>query len=156
MLAAGQNIYLQASADNSLRGLIVQVDGGTGAANQLANAGIVNESSGSISAPRGNVTLTGLMINQDGRISATTSVSANGSVILEAAATAQLPVREEAFSLTDALAAREAFISSATGVIPVTKIDGQRLGDGKPGPLTRRVQELYEAESGRRAKGLSA
>ena len=58
------------------------------------------------------------------------------------------------FALADALAAKEAFISSATGVVPVTKIDGRTLGDGKPGPLTRRVQELYEAESGRRAKGL--
>ena len=79
-----------------------------------------------------------------------------GAVVHAAAATAQLPVREAAFSLQDALAAREAFISSATGVIPVTRIDGRSLGDGKPGPLTRRVQELYEAESGRRAKGLSA
>ncbi|MBL6852983.1 MAG: D-amino-acid transaminase [Alphaproteobacteria bacterium] len=75
-------------------------------------------------------------------------------VILEAAAAAQLPVREVAFSLTDAQAAKEAFISSATGIVPVTKIDGQTLGDGRPGPLTRRVQELYEAESERRAKGL--
>jgi filamentous hemagglutinin len=83
VLAAGQNIFLQASQDPSVRGLIVQVDGGTSAANQLM--GVTNEASGDLSAPRGNVTLTGLMINQDGRISATTSVSANGSVTLEAA-----------------------------------------------------------------------
>lgn len=76
ILAAGQNLYLQASDSTDLRGLIVQVDGGGTAANQLA---------GSLSAPRGNITLTGLMVNQDGRISATTSVSANGSVILAAA-----------------------------------------------------------------------
>jgi filamentous hemagglutinin len=83
VLAAGQNVYLQASQDPSLRGLVVQVDGGTSAANQLM--GVINQTSGDLSAPRGNVTLTGLMINQDGRISATTSVSANGSVTLEAA-----------------------------------------------------------------------
>jgi filamentous hemagglutinin len=83
VLAAGQNIFLQASQDPSVRGLIVQVDGGTTAANQLM--GVTNEAAGNLSAPRGNVTLTGLMINQDGRISATTSVSANGSVTLEAA-----------------------------------------------------------------------
>jgi len=83
VLAAGQNIFLQASQDPAVRGLIVQVDGGTSAANQLT--GVVNQSSGALSAPRGNVTLTGLMVNQDGRISATTSVSANGSVTLEAA-----------------------------------------------------------------------
>jgi filamentous hemagglutinin len=83
ILAAGQNVYLQASQDPALRGLIVQVDGGTSAANQLA--GVVNQASGVLSAPRGNITLASLMINQDGRISATTSVSANGSVTLEAA-----------------------------------------------------------------------
>ena len=78
ILAAGQSLYLQASTDSNLRGLIVEVDGGGTAANQLT---------GSISAPRGNVTLTGLMVNQDGRVSATTSVAANGSIILQAADT---------------------------------------------------------------------
>ena len=58
--------------------VFVEVDNGGTAANQLT---------GTISAPRGNVTLTGLMVNQDGRVSATTSVAANGSVILQAADT---------------------------------------------------------------------
>jgi D-alanine transaminase len=72
-------------------------------------------------------------------------------VILEAAAAAQLPVKEASFAPEEALAAREAFISSATGVMPVTAIDGTPIGDGKPGPLTRRVQELYALTSGERA-----
>lgn len=72
-------------------------------------------------------------------------------VILEAAAAAQLAVVQQSFSVKDALAAKEAFISSATGVMPVTAIDGHRIGDGKPGPVTRRVQELYADLAGRRA-----
>ena len=41
-------------------------------------------------------------------------------------------------------AAREAFISSASGAaVPVVSIDGARIGDGTPGPLTRRIGELY-------------
>ena len=89
ILAAGQSVYLQAapSADTALRGLIVQVDAGSSAASQLAGATVAtvaNEATGSLSAPRGNITLAGLMINQDGRISATTSVAANGSVTLTA------------------------------------------------------------------------
>jgi filamentous hemagglutinin family protein len=79
ILAAGQKVYLQADTDPSLRGLIVEVDQGGTAWNQL---------SGAISSPRGNVTMVGLAVNQDGRISATTSVSANGSIWLEAADTA--------------------------------------------------------------------
>jgi len=85
VLAAGQNVYLQASADTSLRGLIVEVDGGTGAAQQLTAPTVSNMAGGQLTAARGNITLVGLAVNQDGRISATTSVSANGSVTLEAA-----------------------------------------------------------------------
>lgn len=76
ILAAGQAVYLQASTDPSIRGLVVEVDKGGTAWNQLT---------GSISAPRGNVTMVGLMVNQDGRVSATTSVASNGSIRLEAA-----------------------------------------------------------------------
>lgn len=65
-------------------------------------------------------------------------------VMLEAMAQAQIPVVERKFTLAEALAAREAFISSATGAaMPVVKIDGQAVGDGQRGPLTRRIQELY-------------
>jgi D-alanine transaminase len=69
-------------------------------------------------------------------------------VILEAAAEAQIPVVERPFTLAEVLSAREAFMSSATGAaIPVTSIDGKKIGDGKPGPLTRRVAELYARRS---------
>jgi len=78
VLAAGQSIFLQASDDPSLRGLIVEVDGSGTATNQPT---------GVLSVPTGNATLVGLAVNQDGRISATTSVSANGSVTLQAADT---------------------------------------------------------------------
>jgi len=72
-------------------------------------------------------------------------------VIFEAAEVAQLPIVQLPFSVAEALNAREAFISSATGIMPVTGIDGRRVGDGKPGPVTRRVQELYGLTSAGRA-----
>jgi len=75
IMAAGQSVYLQASQDPALRGLVVQVDQNGKAWNQLA---------GQLSAPRGNITMVGLAVNQDGRVSATTTVSANGSITLEA------------------------------------------------------------------------
>ena len=68
-------------------------------------------------------------------------------VILEAAAEAQLAISEQQFRPDEATEAREAFISSAAGVIPVTAIDGKRIGDGRPGPVTRRVQQLYAHRS---------
>jgi len=43
--------------------------------------------------------------------------------------------------------ADEAFISStAGGVMPVTKVDGKPLRDGKPGPISWRLHELYWAK----------
>jgi D-alanine transaminase len=73
-------------------------------------------------------------------------------VILEAAAEAQLPVLERQFTPDDVKAAREAFISSASGAaVPVVAIDGVQIGGGKPGPLTRRIGELYAHRSNLRA-----
>jgi D-alanine transaminase len=73
-------------------------------------------------------------------------------VILEAAAQSQIKVSERRFTPAEALAAKEAFISSATGAaIPVVSLDGQRIGEGRCGPVTRRIQELYAARAEKRA-----
>ena len=64
--------------------------------------------------------------------------------ILEAAAEAQVNVSERAFSVDEALSAREAFISSSTShVKAVTRINGQSVGNGHAGELTTRVLDLY-------------
>jgi D-alanine transaminase len=69
-------------------------------------------------------------------------------IILEAASAAQLPVVERRFTPEEAASAREAFLSSASGgAVPVVAIDGRKVGDGKPGPMTRRVMELYAQHS---------
>ncbi len=70
--AAKDKVYLAAAdGDPNLRGLVVEVEtGGT----------VTN--TGTVSAPRGNVTLLGYAVNQQGLASATTSVSVNGSVRL--------------------------------------------------------------------------
>ncbi len=74
-------------------------------------------------------------------------------VILDAAAEAQLTVIERPFTVAEARAAREAFISAATlGATPVIAIDGQPVGVGRPGPLVRRIQELYAQLAERRTK----
>ncbi|MBS0219783.1 MAG: D-amino-acid transaminase [Proteobacteria bacterium] len=58
--------------------------------------------------------------------------------------TLQLKLVERPFSLAEAKQAREAFITSATSfVTPVVKIDGDPVGDGKPGPTARRLREEY-------------
>ncbi|CAN5840470.1 D-amino-acid transaminase [soil metagenome] len=56
----------------------------------------------------------------------------------------QLKFVERSFSLAEAKDAQEAFISSATSfVMPVVKIDDDAVGDGKVGPVARRLREEY-------------
>lgn len=77
ILGAGKTVYLAASSDPALRGLLIEVDAG-GLTNSTAN------NQGMITAERGNITLAGLLVNQSGRLTATTSVNANGSIHLSA------------------------------------------------------------------------
>jgi D-alanine transaminase len=55
-----------------------------------------------------------------------------------------LRLEERAYTLEEAAAAAEAFITSSTSfVYPVVSIDGTPVGDGQPGKLTRRLRQLY-------------
>ncbi|WP_020410868.1 D-amino-acid transaminase [Hahella ganghwensis] len=64
--------------------------------------------------------------------------------ILALAAENGMQIEERLFTPEEAYQAQEAFISSATTfVLPVVSIDGHQLGDGKPGPMVKRLRELY-------------
>lgn len=70
------------------------------------------------------------------------------AAVLRFAREAQLKVEERAFSIDEAKAADEAFITSATTfVMPVVEIDGVALSGGTPGPVARRLREIYLEES---------
>lgn len=52
---------------------------------------------------------------------------------------------ETTLTRADLLAADEVFVSSSVrGVLPVVSVDGHPIGGGRPGPLTRRVRDLFE------------
>jgi D-alanine transaminase len=56
----------------------------------------------------------------------------------------QLRVEERPFSIQEALSAKEAFITSASLFVQaVVNIDGKDVADGNPGPMTRRLREIY-------------
>lgn len=66
------------------------------------------------------------------------------SVVLDLAAQAAVPVREAAPTIDDLQRADEAFlVSTIVEVLPVVRADGARIGTGRPGPITRRLQQLY-------------
>lgn len=55
-----------------------------------------------------------------------------------------LPIRREAAQMDDMPHMAEAFLtSSSRGVIPIVEIDGQSIGDGTPGPVTKTIRARY-------------
>ncbi|MGA0598108.1 D-amino-acid transaminase [Enterovirga sp. CN4-39] len=64
--------------------------------------------------------------------------------VMKLAREAGLTVEERLFTIEEAHAAAEAFITSASSIVmPVVQIDGKPLGSGKPGPLALRLRALY-------------
>ena len=60
----------------------------------------------------------------------------------------ELTFEERAFSVEEALSARECFSTASTlAVFPVVNIDGQDIGDGKPGTVARQIVNLYDQHS---------
>lgn len=57
-----------------------------------------------------------------------------------------IPVFEKNFSLVDVYSADEAFVTGTFGAqTPVIDVDGRSIGEGKPGPMVKRIRELYHA-----------
>jgi D-alanine transaminase len=64
--------------------------------------------------------------------------------LIEIARERQIQVVKTPFTIAEAKAAREAFISAATNpATPVVAIDGAMIGDGRPGPITKSLRDAY-------------
>jgi D-alanine transaminase len=73
------------------------------------------------------------------------------TVVLDVVKAQDLDVEERGFTLEEAYAAREAFVTSATQIaMPVVSIDGHTIGDGKPGPIVTALRRKFHsfAEAG--------
>jgi D-alanine transaminase len=66
------------------------------------------------------------------------------TVVLDVIKAQNLRIDERAFTLQEAYAAREAFLTSATQIVlPVVRIDGRSIGDGKPGPIATALRREF-------------
>ncbi len=66
------------------------------------------------------------------------------AVVLDILERENLAVEERPFTVAQALAAREAFVTSASGTImSVVKIDGRLIGTGVPGAITLQLRSLF-------------
>ena len=59
-----------------------------------------------------------------------------------------IPFNEDGFSVEDIALADEMFLSSSTSeVLPIVTVDETQINDGKPGPVTRKLQKAYEEDA---------
>ena len=67
--------------------------------------------------------------------------------IIESCRSHEIPCSEKTFSLFDVYGADEAFVTGTFGgLTPVTAVDGRTIGAGEYGPMTRRLEALYQGE----------
>ena len=65
-------------------------------------------------------------------------------VLFEVVKAQRLTVEERPFTLQEAFAAREAFVTAASQIVlPVVRIDGHVIGDGKPGPIATALRREF-------------
>ena len=108
----------------------------------------------------------GLMLNQQGYVTEATGdnvfICRNGEirtppthsgilegvtrqVVIELAAEMGLPLREENLTLYDVYSADECFLTgTAAEIVPVSRVDGREIGDGRPGPVTKRLTARFK------------
>ncbi|NPD14239.1 D-amino-acid transaminase [Xinfangfangia sp. D13-10-4-6] len=74
------------------------------------------------------------------------------AAVLRFAKEAQFEIEERLFTVEEAQAADEAFITSASAfVMPVVELDGASIGTGKPGKVAARMREIYLDEMNKAA-----
>ena len=67
-------------------------------------------------------------------------------VLAELAVTLGMALTEMPLTRHDVYNAREVFLlSTIKEVLPVTTVDGRRIGDGRPGPITKRLHQAFRA-----------
>lgn len=130
---------------NSVRAVQEALRGGYDDAILLNSKGDVAEGSGA------NLFMVrrGTLLTNDAEASILMGITRDS--VLEIARNLGLPVEIRSLSLSDAHSADEMFLcGTAMEVTPIREIDRRVIGDGTPGPITRRIQQtFFDAVHGR-------
>ena len=66
-------------------------------------------------------------------------------VVIELAAEMQIPLRQDALTVYEVYGADECFLTgTAAEIVPVSRVDGREIGDGQPGPITKRLMARFK------------
>ena len=127
---------------NNILAKIEAIQAGTIEAVMLNNQGMVTECSGD-----------NIFIFKDGRLvtpprHAGILEGITRNVVLKLAERANIEAAEEDLTRFDLYAADECFLTgTAAEIIPVVKMDGRAIGDGKPGPITLKLLRMFRSET---------
>lgn len=127
------NVLARQAATEAGAGEALLVRDGVVTECSASNAWIIDDDGALVTHPKGDHILGGI----------------TRQTVIACAEELQIRVVERPFTIAEAKAAREAFITSATSfVTPVIAIDGSTIGDGKPGPIAARLREAYKVKAG--------
>jgi branched-chain amino acid aminotransferase len=74
-------------------------------------------------------------------------------IVIEIAQNNRLEVKYQPLKRDQLAAAQEAFItSSSRGIVPVVQIDGVTIGQGMPGPITKKLSAIYDVYVNKKAE----
>lgn len=91
----------------------------------------------------------GFIVTKDGRVVVRPLSNAvlpgiTRKSLLALSAQAGIELEERLFTVEEAYEAAEAFLTSASNfVLPIVSIDGRAIADGRPGPITKKLREIY-------------
>jgi D-alanine transaminase len=96
------------------------------------------------------------IVTRDGKVVTRVADSAilrgiTRDVLIKAIAANGLTLEERPFAVAEVVAAREAFLTSASQIVmPVVRIDGRPVGEGRPGPVAHALRQTFHryAEGG--------
>lgn len=93
------------------------------------------------------------IVTRDGRVVTRSAESVilagiTRSVLTEVLAALQIKLEERPFTPAEAYEAAEAFVTASSQIVmPVVRIDGRNIGDGKPGSISMRLREEFHRYS---------
>ncbi|MFJ5624327.1 D-amino-acid transaminase [Peribacillus loiseleuriae] len=91
-----------------------------------------------------------IIVNGELKTHPATNLILNGitrQVMLKICEDLGVAYKEEAFTLEELVVADEVILTSTTAEItPITEIDGQLIGSGEPGTVTRQIQQAFHTE----------
>ncbi len=118
----------QAAVEQGARDAWFVDDAGAVTEASSANAWIVTASGAVVTRPADHAILRGI----------------TRMVLLDVIKAQAMTFEERSFTVKEAYAAREAFITSASQIVlPVVRIDGRPIGDGRPGPLATALRREF-------------